>query len=368
MPKVSILMCVYNGEAHLREAVESILGQTFKDFELVIVEDGSTDSTWKILTEYAAQDSRIVLIRNDKNLGLERSLNKGLAKTRGEYFARQDADDISLQNRIELQVKFLDSHLDISALGTSVDFINEEGAFIWRHILPVDHESLKAKLLINNDMHHSTLMARRNILQNIGGYNEKIRYAEDYDLWWRFSCVGHLACLPDILLQRRMDNSPRISNLNRYQQLSSSQSISYRAVQESFQRIFKEQSNAIDEISYKVFWWSLIRKTDKNAYQKFLNSNDIYSRKLQYQDIKKLQPLWMLFHNFPKGSEVLSPYLSRLIYDLLLHRQIIEGIYLAWVMVQQLNISPKAFVEPIMSALKFRLKNLKLEYSNEPST
>jgi glycosyltransferase involved in cell wall biosynthesis len=107
-PKVSVLMSVYNGESHLGEAVEGILKQTFTDFEFIIVDDGSTDSTWSILSEYATRDKRIVLLQNKNNIGLAQSLNKGLAMARGEYIARQDADDISLSVRFANQVEYLD--------------------------------------------------------------------------------------------------------------------------------------------------------------------------------------------------------------------------------------------------------------------
>ena len=103
-PKVSVVMSAYNGERYLREAVESILNQTFNDFEFIIIDDGSTNSTGQILSSYAAQDPRIVLIRNRENIGLTKSLNKGLALARGEYIARMDADDVSLPNRFSEQV------------------------------------------------------------------------------------------------------------------------------------------------------------------------------------------------------------------------------------------------------------------------
>ncbi len=127
VPRVSVLMSVYNGERFLRDSVESILGQTFTDFEFLILDDGSTDSTCEILEEYANKDARIVLVRNDRNLGLTRSLNKGLRLVRGEYLARQDADDISLPKRLEMQVKFLDAHPEVGVVGSALEIIDENG-------------------------------------------------------------------------------------------------------------------------------------------------------------------------------------------------------------------------------------------------
>ena len=342
-------MCVYNGEAHLREAVESILEQTFKDFELVIVEDGSTDSTWEILNEYAAQDSRIVLSRNDKNLGLERSLNRGLAMTRGEYFARQDADDISLSNRLELQTHFLDTHPKVGALGTAVEFINEEGICLWKDYLPVDHESLRALFLINNFMHHSTLMARRTLMQDLGGYNVNLRYAEDYDLWWRLSRISRLANLPNVLLKRRIDDGDRISNLNRKEQLQTAQKISARAVKESLERY----SLSLDEKSYEKFWWTRVRRVDKAAYQKFWSTTHHNSEQLQIRDIQKLQPLWIFLSTIPAYSQIWGIHLCKIAYDLLLHGQMAEGITLFWIVVNQLKLPPQILIQPLLSTLKF---------------
>ena len=117
-PKISVVMAVYNGERHLREAIDSILNQTFADFEFVIIDDASTDRSGRILQEYAGKDKRIVIIGNETNMGLSKSLNKGIRLTKGEYIARMDADDISFPDRFEKQVKFLDDHNDIGILGT----------------------------------------------------------------------------------------------------------------------------------------------------------------------------------------------------------------------------------------------------------
>ena len=146
--KVSVLMCVYNRETYLQQAIDSILAQTFRDFEFVIVNDGSIDNSWQILNEYSEKDSRIVLIDNKKNIGLEKSLNKGLAATKGEYVARQDADDISLPNRLQLQVDYLENHPEIGALGSSIEFINSQGLVTGKPIVPTDNASVESFLLI----------------------------------------------------------------------------------------------------------------------------------------------------------------------------------------------------------------------------
>ena len=323
-PKVSLLMCVYNGQTHLREAVESILNQSFRDLELVIVDDGSTDSSWQILTEYSTKDSRIVLIQNEANLGLEKSLNKGLAATKGEYFARQDADDVSLSNRLQLQVDFLDNHPEVGALGTAVELINEQGNTIGKNSLPADRESLQSLLLFNNFMHHSTLMARSSLMQQLGGYDETMRYVEDYDLWWRLSCLSGLATLPNILLKRRVDDGPRISKLYREKQLHNSFEISWKAICQSL----GEDSSNLNKGVYERFWWNITQFIiSKQDYQKsWLDKRE--NAFIHKEDIQQLQPLWHLLATFPGAAEIWGCRIQKLGYQLLQQKQTREGFQL----------------------------------------
>ena len=127
IPQVSVIMPVYNGGRYLREAVDSILNQTFREFEFIIIDDGSTDDTWSVLTDYAAHDSQVRLIQNEANIGLTRSLNKGLAVSRAALIARQDADDISMPERLARQIAFLEMHPEVGLLGTQGDFIDADG-------------------------------------------------------------------------------------------------------------------------------------------------------------------------------------------------------------------------------------------------
>ncbi len=352
MVKVSILMCVYNGESYLKEAIESLLGQTLNDFEFIIVNDGSTDKTSQILSEYAAQDARIVLVHNEKNLGLEKSLNRGLAVAKGEYLARQDVDDVSLPNRLELQTRFLDSHPEVGALGTAVEVINRQGSTIGEDYLPIDHESLQALLLINNFLHHSTLMARRSLMQVLGGYNEDMRYVEDYDLWLRLSRLSRLATLPDILLRRRIDNSG-ITSTNREKQLKNAFTISLKAVQECLQ----DKSQNFDEEAYQRFWWATLGFFDKQAYQRCWLNKYGQDALLQSTDIQKLQPFWNLLVNFPNASQVWGLRLRGLAYKLLREQQTVEGLQLLWIVVYQLKTSIhwsttiRALVKPYVPSL-----------------
>lgn len=189
-PPISVVMSIYNGEGYLREAVESILNQTFTDFEFIIVDDGSTDDTWVILTEYAAQDTRIVLIRNEKNIGLTRSLNKGLASAHGEYVARQDVDDVSLPARLIKQLDTLElSQGDVCFCGAhilqTVDGVKRE----WR-TRSTDWNLVRWRALFENSFGmHSAVMFRRDRIIALGGYDEQFTRAQDYELWDR--CLAH---------------------------------------------------------------------------------------------------------------------------------------------------------------------------------
>lgn len=202
-PRVSVLMSVYNGEKHVRHAIDSILSQTFTDFEFIIVDDGSTDSTVTILDSYS--DARIVRRKNSQRMGLARSLNRGLALARGEFVARQDADDVSLLERLATQVAFLDREPSVILLGTAIQWIDESGQLMNQiDCQPCTDASIRWKMLLNNSFYHSSVMARRSVLVNNGlWYDVKLEYAQDYELWSRVLAHGHGANLPVPLVQLR---------------------------------------------------------------------------------------------------------------------------------------------------------------------
>ena len=203
-PKVTVLMSVYNGEKYLQEAVDSILGQTFKDFEFLIVNDGSTDKTGKILESY--NDPRIKIINNEKNIGLTKSLNKGLKLARGEYIARQDADDISMPERLEKEVEFLNQNRSAGLVGTDYLIINEKGKVV--HIVKCLNGSreLRIKLLEGNQFGHGSVMLRRECIGKVGTYREEFKFAQDYDLCLRIAEVYDVANISEPLYKWRIDS------------------------------------------------------------------------------------------------------------------------------------------------------------------
>jgi glycosyltransferase involved in cell wall biosynthesis len=203
-PKVTVLMPVYNGEKYLDEAIDSILGQTFKDFEFLIVNDGSTDKTGEILKSY--NDLRIKIINNEKNIGLTKSLNKGLKSARGEYIARQDADDISMPERLEKEVEFLEMHQDYAVVGTFAKIINENSKILYFLERPVEDSKIREVFKKDNCIIHGSSMIRKACLSEIGFYNELMLRSQDYELWLRLSKKYRFANIAKYLYMWRKHN------------------------------------------------------------------------------------------------------------------------------------------------------------------
>ena len=190
-------MSVYNGQDFVSEAVESVLQQSFTDFELLIIDDGSTDSTPDILHSFDAPQIRIVT--NSRNLGLTRSLNKGLSRARGEFIARLDADDMAARDRLEKQVSFLNAQPDYAAVGCWC-LCRSEGNPDELRRWPVDDTSTRWLLLFRTAIPHPGLTARASAVKAVGGYDESLPYAQDYDLQCRLARIGRLQNLPQALI------------------------------------------------------------------------------------------------------------------------------------------------------------------------
>ena len=201
-PIVSVVMSVYNGERYLRESVESILNQTFTDFEFIIINDGSTDKTREILEEYAVKDKRVILVQQE-NMGLTKSLNKGIALAKGKYIARQDADDVSKPERFERQVNFMEDNLSVGLLGSLFEFIDEKGNMSGIRELPLEDKVLKERLPRINQFCHASVMIRKVALETVGVYRDFFKYAQDYDLWLRIAEEFEIKNLPDPLVSYR---------------------------------------------------------------------------------------------------------------------------------------------------------------------
>jgi len=202
-PRVSVLLPVWNGEAFLEQAMESILRQTLSSFELIVIDDGSTDRTAAIAEKLAFGDGRVRMLRRPHE-GLSAALNAGIAAARGEYAARMDADDISAPDRLEKQVAHLDAHPGCVAVGAWIDVVDEAGRHIGLKTFVTTHDEISAALLSGvSPMAHPTIVARREALRAAGGYDARRYPSEDLDLWFRLGESGELANLGEALLQHR---------------------------------------------------------------------------------------------------------------------------------------------------------------------
>jgi len=200
---VSAVMAVYNERPYLEEAVQSILDQTFEDFEFIIINDGSTDGSKEVLERFADRDKRLRLVHQE-NEGLIASLNRGLYMARGQYIARMDGDDISHPERFERQLSFLNKNLDVGILGTRAEIIDEGGNARRQWRLPTHPDAIAWQSLFNYRLCHPTIMARRSVLEDLGGYAEWPTHAEDYELWSRAVLKTRLANLPETLHKHRV--------------------------------------------------------------------------------------------------------------------------------------------------------------------
>jgi len=182
-PRVSIVMSVFNGGSEVVIAVDSIICQSYQLWELVIVDDGSTDNTSQIVKQYAKKHQNIRVLTNKINMGLAYSLNEAIKHSNGEYIARMDADDIALPNRIEEQVNYFDSHPKVSVLGTGSEVVTPSKKTIV--LKPETHEEIVKSIEKINPFFHSSVMMRRDFVDAMSGYSAKYLRAQDYDLWLR---------------------------------------------------------------------------------------------------------------------------------------------------------------------------------------
>jgi len=201
MPEIAVVMSVYNGLPYLEEAVSSILNQTFRDFEFVIVDDASTDGSWELLETIAAGDGRIILLRNDLNSGASFSRNKGIARTTAGKIAFMDADDRSLPGRLQLQLDFLEGHPEVGFVGTLPVFIDYAGRpmDVPQYAFLTENADIQRQLPDSNCLRLGSVMVRRCLLTQVGLYDPELEPAEDYDLWLRMAEVTEVANLPERL-------------------------------------------------------------------------------------------------------------------------------------------------------------------------
>jgi glycosyltransferase involved in cell wall biosynthesis len=204
-PKVSVITVSYNREAFIREAIDSVLAQSFKDWELIVVDDASTDNTKTIVDEYMAKDDRIRYYRNEKNLGIAKTRNRGLELAQGEYIAPLDSDDIWLdQNKLQKQVEFLDINKDYGMLGGGIMHIDDQSKHLKKVLFPV-YDSLIRKIILQfNPFPQSTLLYRKKTALECGGYSDNYKICDDYDLWLKMGLKCKFTNIPQVLAGYRV--------------------------------------------------------------------------------------------------------------------------------------------------------------------
>lgn len=201
-PEITVLMSVFNGSNTVANAIESILNQTFKNFEFIIINDGSTDDTSEILNQFSKADSRINLFEQ-KNLGLTKSLNNGVNAANGKYIARQDADDLSKPQRLQKQLLLFQNNPSIALVGSnSEDHYDSLGASSeWGFY---SDEELKSIVYLQTPFPHSSAMVRTDALRAVGGYNEDFKTSQDADLWMRIASKHEISMCPEALIERHI--------------------------------------------------------------------------------------------------------------------------------------------------------------------
>lgn len=267
-PKISVLMPVYNGEPFLKESIESILDQTFKDFEFIIIDDGSTDNTFHIIIQYAKIDNRIKLFQNKENKKIVYTLNNGLINAASNIIARMDCGDIALANRLEKQYNFLNENRECILVGSQVYFKNLAGEIIHKTNYPCDDKSIRKELFFrNNIIMHPAAMFRR--VNNVI-YRDFAYLSEDYDLWLRLSHLGRIAIINEYLMIIRI-NPYGISFSNRIEQIRVTEQIHQLLIERlKFNKelsVFTNHTIRNRNISYGK---SKIKICIENLYQKNL--------------------------------------------------------------------------------------------------
>ncbi|VVB77912.1 Glycosyltransferase AglG [uncultured archaeon] len=286
-PSISVLMSAYNSEKYIAEAIESILNQTFKDFEFIIFDDGSEDKTKQIIQKYAKKDKRIIPIYNKCNIGYKgfiRNLNRGLKMAKGKYIARMDADDISIENRFQIQYDFLKKNTEIFLVGGSFRYIDENSKILYQQINNFSPEVIAKKLPYKSMVHHPTVMFR-----NKGKiyYREKAIYCEDRDLWLRFLTDNKkMIVLPNILINYRIHGNSICTNNNNKQMIAINEIIKWYFERKKYGR----------EISYQKFDpTSLINKYSEKSEQisDSIKLKFLYKSKKNKEFRSELRKFWM---------------------------------------------------------------------------
>lgn len=241
-PLISVVIPVFNAEPFLNKAIESILNQTLRDIEIIIINDASTDKSLQIINKFKKKDKRIRLINNRKNIQMSKSINLGIKKAKTDFIARMDQDDIALPNRLDIQYSFLKSHPNIAIVGSDIITINDSGDSIGKRTYPTSSKKLKEVMFRYSPFAHPTVMFRKKVFTKLGGFNPQMVPCEDTDLWFRLGKDYEFASIPIFLLKYRITNT----------------SLSHQNVQNTEIVGFRIKINAMKKYGYKPSLYDII--------------------------------------------------------------------------------------------------------------
>jgi glycosyltransferase involved in cell wall biosynthesis len=270
-PRASVILPVHNAERYLRQAVDSVLTQTFPDFEVILLDDGSTDASLRILKQYERQDARCRVISRE-NRGLIATLNEGLALARGEIVLRMDADDVCRPDRFALQIDYLDRHLNCVAVGGVILLTDAEGMPIVEMFKRVTHDDIDSAMLLGEAaIAHPTAAIRRTALEKVAGYDSTVPHAEDLDLFLRLAEVGQLANLPEVVLEYRQHLASVGYRFSQTQAESVRRAVERAHVRRGVRRTNCEPEWPLEKaeelwaVHQKWGWWALAGRNLKTA-------------------------------------------------------------------------------------------------------
>lgn len=209
-------MPVYNAEKFLHDAIDSVLKQSFENFELIAIDDGSTDESGKILDEYADLDPRII-VRHRENRGLVSTLNESISIAKGSYIARLDSDDIAFPNRFEDQAAILAANPDVVLVAGCFEVFDEDSEYLYREVVPERDEDIKRSMYLRNPIGHSSVMFRKEAFDRVGGYSDDCGPTEDYELWSRLAKIGKFHSLEHAVFKWRVNTQGITSTKNKEQ-------------------------------------------------------------------------------------------------------------------------------------------------------
>ena len=212
MTLISAILSVFNGKKHLDRCLNSIMSQSLQQWELIVVDDGSNDGSRDIIERYAFRDERLIILNNDQNVGLARSLNKAIKFAKTEFILRVDVDDINHPTRFETLYKYIIKKPEIDVLGSNANLIDDNGVIIGKSSVDTCSESLKKNIFLRNPFIHSSVIMRKKFLEKNYFYNDKLIKAQDYDLWIRGAGIKGYCNIPDVLLDYNFRNSKTVKD------------------------------------------------------------------------------------------------------------------------------------------------------------